>query len=480
ARTLPNAAPGVSRPAFAPGAHDIGIVHLGLGAFHRAHQAVYTDDAIAADGGDWRIAGVGMRSTTTAEALAAQDGFFTVLERGPDAAPPRIIGSLGEALSLVRDRGAVEARLAAPKTKIITLTITEKGYRRDPKTGGLLIDAPDIAQDLATPNAPATVPGLLAQALKRRYDGQASGVTLLSCDNLMDNGAALRAVVTEIFVQSYPELRSWIEDEVRFPSSMVDRITPRAGEDDRTDAERAIGLHDAAPVACEPFRQWVIEENFAAGRPRWEAGGALLVRDVEAHERLKLRMLNGAHSLLAYAGHVAGYTTISDCLATPSLRGLCSVYLDHVRASLAPVPGLDYADYAASVMQRFENPRILHATAQVAADGSEKMPVRVFSAAEDALEHGEPITAFAFATALWFRYLLGWTEAGAPYALNDPKEREIRAAVGRNGAAAEILQRLLSIDGLLPTPLFAEERWTGEVVAILDRILKDGVIETAQ
>lgn len=479
AATLARGAKGAKRPGYTPSSHGIGIVHLGLGAFHRAHQAVYTDTALAQAGGDWRILGVSMRSIETAQDLAAQDGLYTLLERGADGPRARLIASIAAARALRRDRAAILHQLCATDTRIISLTVTEKAYGHAPQTGGLDLTHPEITQDLMTPETPHSVPGLLVQSLRHRRENGAGGVTLLSCDNLPENGRILRRVVQDFAAQVAPDLRGWIEDHVRFPATMVDRITPQSTPADREEATRLTGLSDSAPVQCEAFSQWVLEDDFPHGRPAWEQAGAIFAPDVTPYEHMKLRMLNGSHSLLAYAGHVAGLETVSSCLGNAPLRAILTQHLAAVSQGLSPLPGLDYADYAKALIARFENPNIAHATYQIAMDGSQKMPQRIFAPAEEARAAGAPLDTYAFATAAWLRYLLGRTEDGTHYALRDPRETEIAEGLESARSAPEVCAALLRMPGLLPVPLFADRDWLEAVEAALASILRDGVIATA-
>lgn len=480
AARLSRVKPGVARPGYSPAAHGIGIVHLGLGAFHRAHQAVYTDTALAEAGGDWRILGVSMRSTETATQLADQDGLYTLLERGADGVRPRLIASLAAARALRTERAAILRQLCAPATRIISLTVTEKAYGISAQSGGLDPDLPAIAADLANPDRPATVPGLLVQALRQRRETEAGGVTLLSCDNLPENGHVLRRVVRDFAQEAAPNLVGWIDDHVAFPATMVDRITPQTTEADLAEAQALCGLRDTAPVQCESFSQWVLEDDFPHGRPQWEAAGAIFASRVTPYEHMKLRMLNGSHSLLAYAGHAAGLDTVSACLDTPPLRACLTRHLRVVSAGLSPLPGLDYGDYAQALIARFENPSIAHATYQIAMDGSQKMPPRIFAPAAEALARGAPVRTYAFATACWLRYLLGETETGTGYPLRDPKEAEIARALSGTRRAEDILSALADLPGLLPPELFAAPDWREAVTGLLRAILSDGVIRTAE
>lgn len=295
-----------SLPGYTPSEHGTGIVHLGVGAFHKAHQAMYTDTALAAAGGDWRITGVSLRGTAAADALNPQHGLYTLVERGPDGTRGRVIAAIDRVIAATRDRAAVLDAMTDPATRIVSLTVTEKAYGIDRAAGAVDPSHPAIAADLADPRAPAGAVGLIVEALRRRRAAGARPFTALCCDNLPDNGGLLRTGVLDFAGRIDPELRRWIEDEGRFPATMVDRITPAATEATLGAAEDLTGCRDLAAVETEPFTQWVIEDRFADGRPAWELGGALFVDDVAPFERMKLRMLNGSHSMLAYAGFLSG------------------------------------------------------------------------------------------------------------------------------------------------------------------------------
>ncbi|SFR01455.1 mannitol dehydrogenase family protein [Poseidonocella sedimentorum] len=464
----------VQRPAYRREAHGPGIVHIGLGAFHKAHQAVYTDDALAASAGDWRIIGVSLRSTAPAEELTPQDGLYTILERSSGGTRARVIGSLAAALSLRTDRAAVLAALRAPTTRIVSLTVTEKGYGIDRRTGGVNPEHPAIAADLANPDAPTGVAGLLVWALKARRAAGIAPFSVLCCDNLPENGAMVRALLADFARRAAPELVDHIETEVAFPATMVDRITPARGPETLQLAEDLTGFQDAAAVETEAFHQWVIEDRFPSGRPDWAAGGALFVEDVRPFEEMKLRMLNGAHSMLAYTGFLAGHKYVRDVMADAALAPLVRRHLAAAAATLDPLPGVDFAAYAEDLAQRFANPHLAHETYQIAMDGSEKMPQRVFAPALDALRRGQSLDAFAFATAAWMRYTLGRRDDGHAYDLRDP----LGAALQRDPApetAVALIAHLNSLPGLIPEALQTNAVWQSSVETALNTMLRNGM-----
>ena len=453
-----------------------GIVHLGTGAFHKAHQAVYTDTALARSGGDWMITGVSLRSADVANALNPQDGLYTLLVRGPEGVAPRVIGSIARVLVAPQDPGAVLEILAAPATKIVSLTITEKGYGLDSATGGLDRSFAPAAADLATPERPQSAVGFIVEALRLRRERGLGGFTVLCCDNLPNNGKVVRRLVGEFAAARDPELAAFIARSVTFPSTMVDRITPASTETTFADTLALTGREDLAAVETEPFSQWIVEDDFAAGRPDWEAGGALFVSDVAPYEKMKLRMLNGAHSMLAYSGFLAGHKYVRDVMGDADLSLLIARHMDAAARTLDPVPGVDTEQYAAELRTRFANPAIAHQTYQIAMDGTQKLPQRILEPATIALERGWPLDAYAFAIAAWMRYALAVTEAGEAYALRDPREAEIRALAGgpERGAGA-VVEALIGLPGLFPAALRDASDFREAVARRLGVMLSEGI-----
>ncbi len=443
----------VARPGYERSALRAGIVHLGIGAFARGHLAAATEAAIEATGDlRWGIVGVSLRSPDTADALAPQRGLYTLAIRDADAAGrPRealqVIGNLVDLLVAPRDPAAVVARIAHDHTRIVSLTVTEKGYLRDPLGGGLWLDHPDIAHDLADAAAPRSAIGFIVRGLQARRAAGLPPLTLMSLDNLAGNGQVLRGLVLGFAGRVDPALRDWIEAHCSFPDSMVDRIVPRTTDADRTAIGAALGCSDAWPVLGEPFFDWAVEDRFVAGRPEWQRGGAGFVADVKPFELRKLRMVNGAHSTLAYLGVVAGHATVDRAIAEPALRDAVDAMLrDEVAPTLAALPGLDLDAYRARLLQRFANPALQHATRQIAMDGSQKLPPRLLGALAERLSAGLPITRLALAVAGWLHYLRGVDEAGRTYAIDDPLADELVALHARADALGD------------PDPLAAERR----------------------
>lgn len=468
--------PSVASPSYDRDALKSGIVHLGTGAFHKAHQAAATDDALAASGGDWMITGVSLRSGDVAEQLNPQDGLYTLLVRGPDGVAPRVFGSIRNVLVAPREPEAVMTALKSPEIKIVSLTITEKGYGVDPKTGGLDAEHPSIAPDLANPRAPVGAVGYLVEGLRQRRANGLAPFTVLTCDNLPHNGKVLQRLVIEFAEKIDPALAAYIREHVPFPSTMVDRITPASTETTYEDAKSLTGFDDLAAVETEPFTQWVIEDRFIAGCPDWAAAGVIFADNVEPYEKMKLRMLNGAHSMLAYSGFVAGYKYVRDVMGDAALAKLVARQMQAAAATLDPVPGVDLDQYAADLQERFANPAIAHLTYQIAMDGTQKLPQRLIEPAIQTLRSGGSLDAYAFAVAAWMRYCLGMTETGETYALRDPREAEITALLdGAGRDAGSIVDRLMSLPGLFPEQLGGVPQWRAAVQSKLESILADGM-----
>ncbi|HZX06313.1 mannitol dehydrogenase family protein [Kribbella sp.] len=427
-------------PAIDPKALSVGIVHLGIGAFHRAHQAVVTERAAVATGETrWGITGVSQRSTTVRDQLAPQDGLYSVLERGLGDPSIQVIGSVRDVLTAPEDPDAVVARIADPAVSVVTLTVTEKGYRA--AGDGLNLDDPEIRADL-TGRPPRTVIGQLAAALARRDEP----LTILSCDNLVANGPFLRKLMTDYFdaLGKVPEAF----EATRFPASMVDRIVPATTDADRDDAARMLGVRDEAVVVAEPFLQWVIENDFAGPRPAWERGGAVLTADVAPWEQAKLRMLNATHSMLAYLGALRGYETIAEAVRDDELGTLARrLMTDDVIPTLTPPDGLDLAAYGETVLERFENPALKHRTRQVAMDGSVKLPVRMLGTVDDRLATGAEPDTISLAVAAWMVYVLKTPD------LDDPQSSHLKSATAGITTPTQLVDALLAIDTIFPPAL---------------------------
>ncbi|QJF52539.1 mannitol dehydrogenase family protein [Roseobacter ponti] len=476
--------PGIKGPGYDPARAGTGIVHFGPGAFHRAHQAACTDAALTRSSGDWRILGVSLQSTAVADALSEQDGRYTLVTRpGPGSTPHlQVIGSIAGALAAVRCTDGVLAALQNPATRIVSMTVTEKAYGLDRATGRLDPGHPAVRDDLVRPDTPTGLAGLITEGLRRRRAANTGPFTVLCCDNLPDNGSMVRNVILDFARRTDASLADWIAEHVTFPATMVDRITPAPTADLRAEVADLLGSADNAAVETEPFTQWVIEDRFCAGRPDWEAGGALFVSDVAPFENMKLRMLNGAHSLIAYTGVLCGFPFVRDAIGNPQLRAVVRRHMQAAAATLDPIGGFDFDGYADDLMQRFANPQIAHKTAQIAMDGSQKMPQRIFAPALAAKTRGLDITPFATATAVWLRYTAGLTPDGQRYEVQDPRSDELRGLHAGGADARGITARLAALPGLLPEGLSGDPGWNdavaqklapmlqGDAAAILDAV----------
>ena len=471
--TLERLRVGVARPAYARDSLGVGIVHLGIGAFFRSHLAQHTDEALEAAGGSWRICGVSLRTGNAVSPLTQQDGLYTVLARGANGNDVRVVGSIARAYLLAESRAQIEKALVHGGTKIVSLTVTEKAYCYDRGTG--MVDArnPGIAHDLANPDTPVTAAGLIVQALARRRDASLQPFAVMSCDNLLGNGRTTRSVVCSLAGLMDEKLASWIEDVVSFPSTMVDRITPATTESTLTDVKALIGLEDGAAVECEEFRQWVVEDRFPHGRPAWEEAGAIMVSDVTRYEEMKLRMLNGAHSLLAYAGHVAGYRYVGDCMECEVLGEIVRLHMDCASESLSPLDGISYGAYRDELCERFRNPALAHETYQIAADGTQKMPQRIFAPAADALRANKTLATYAFACAAWVRFCQGVAEDGSSYEVKDPIAGKFASCLEAGSAMARV-NALMELTGFADSE--AVSVLAKQAAGVLEEIEKGGVL----
>ncbi|WBQ02711.1 mannitol dehydrogenase family protein [Kribbella sp. CA-293567] len=444
--------PAGHRPDVDPAGLSVGIVHLGLGAFHRAHQAVFTEQAAAISGStSWGICGVSQRSAAVREQLAPQDGLYSVLTRGQGDPSIRVIGSIREVLTAPEDPGAVVDRIADPAVSVLTLTVTEKGYRAA-AAGGLDLTDPEIQADLAG-RPPRTVVGQLAAGLARRAAHGSPPLTVVSCDNLVANGPFLRRLM-EGYAAASPDAKQLLEQlaTARFPASMVDRIVPATTDADRDEAAALLGVRDEAVVVAEPFLQWVIEDDFAGARPDWDKAGAILTGDVAPWEQAKLRMLNATHSMLAYLGGLRGYETIAEAVRDEELAGLAQQLMtDDVIPTLTPPDGLDLTEYGATVLKRFANPALKHRTAQVGMDGSAKLPVRLLGTVRDRLAvNAEPRLA-ALAVAAWMVSVAKATETGT--VLDDPQANKLQTAVSSATGTAAVVDALLGVESVFGADL---------------------------
>ena len=456
-----------------------GIVHFGPGAFFRAFNAIYTQDAMEAEGGDWGIVAVSLKSPGARDQLKPQGGVYTAVERGPGGDTRRIITSVTDVLVAPESPSTVVALLGDPAVKIVSLTVTEKGYCHNPASGALDTSHPDIAADLADPSAPRSAVGFIVAGLAARRTAGTPPFTVLTCDNLPSNGHIARGVVLEFARRVNPDLADWIEKHGAFPSTMVDRITPATTEADLAELEAATGYRDPAAVFHEPFRQWVIEDRFAMGRPAWERAGAQIVRSVEAHETMKLRCLNGTHSALAYLGYLAGHETIAETIADPGFAAFCTHLWQHEILPTVPQPeGENLRAYAEALLQRYRNPSIRHRTWQIAMDGSQKLPQRILGTIRDHLAKEQVPQGLCLVVAAWMRYVGGVDEQSQPIDVRDPLEARLKQLSDSASDDAERVAALLGVAEVFGEDLPQSEIFRSEVLRRLMQLTTDGAAAT--
>lgn len=437
----------VSVPKYDRGTVAPGIVHLGVGAFHRAHQAAYVDACLASGDTDWGIVGVSLRSPDTRDALAPQDGLYTLAVRDSAGEQLQAVGSILSLLVAPEDPGAVLGALADPRTRIVTLTITEKAYLRA-ADGALDKSHPDILHDLANPGSPKTAHGFLAGALARRRAAGTPPFTVLCCDNLPANGATLHGLLSAFAgLRDDPALAGHIAADVAFPSSMVDRIVPATTDADRARIAGELGVEDAWPVMTEPFCQWVVEDRFPGGRPAWEKFGVTMVEDVRPFEEMKLRLLNGAHSGIAYLGLLSGHATVDRAFADPAIRQ----FVDRLWAEAIPTlpqdAGLDTIAYTAELAERFSNTALAHRTAQIANDGSQKLPQRIIASALARLDAGVLPEQLSLVVAAWIAACQARGATLPQGHFTDPLDAALGELFARNPPAAETATAVFDLAG---------------------------------
>lgn len=457
-----------------------GIVHLGIGGFHRAHQAVYTDALIASGDPRWGITGASLRSTGAHDALAPQDGLYTVRRCGPDGEHLRVIGSVAGvlALPLAGHRERLTDRLASADVQVVTLTITEKGYCLD-ADGDLDWAHPDIEHDLQHPDAPRSAPGVLAQGLARRAAAKTGPVTVLSCDNLSRNGALCGNAVRSLIAAQNADLQNWAAEQVSFPSSMVDRIVPQT-QPETIDAFAArAGYRDAALIDCEPFKQWVIEDRFAGERPAWDRVGAQFARDVGPFERAKLRFLNASHSALAYLGLLAGYRYIHEALGDPTLaRFLRGLMAHDITPAVRCPAAMDVPGYKASILERFGNAAVPYRTSQVGSDGSQKLPQRLYPTVAYHLQKGTPIARPCLVIAAWLACLREPALACPPEGISDPGAAQVAELAGAHCSNQELVSAIAQQTDLFGA-LGREEPFQLALTESMNALDQHGVLSAA-
>jgi mannitol 2-dehydrogenase len=421
--TLSSLPPSIAVPTYNRGALRPGIVHIGCGNFHRAHMAVYLDDLFQmGQGHNWAILGAGVREgdAQMRDVLAGQDYLSSVVERSPAGISGRVIGSMTGFVPVEAGNAALISAMSDAAIRIVSLTVTEGGYYIDPNTGTFAPDHPDIRHDAANPTAPNTVFGAIVAALVARRKGGLAAFTVMCCDNLPHNGHVTRDAVVGLARLSDPVVAEWIAQSVAFPNSMVDRITPATGDKERALA-RSLGIDDAAPVTCEPFRQWVMEDNFPAGRPALEKVGVTFTPRVDAFETMKIRILNGGHAIIAYPAGLLDIHYVHDAMADPLIRAFLDRILEtEVLPIVPPVPGVALPEYKALIIDRFSNPEVADTIRRLCLDGSNRQPKFIIPSIRDAIAENRKMQGLILLSALWCRYCFATTESGAAIAPNDP------------------------------------------------------------
>lgn len=442
AATLPQLPSSVRQPQYDRGSVNPGLVHIGVGGFFRAHQAVYADELFET-GGDpqWGYCGIGLLppDTRMRDALQSQDFLYTVVERDGTASRPRVIGSMVEYLFAPESPTLVIEKLASAQTKIISLTITEGGYHINQKTGGFDLDHPSVRYDLDNPDHPKGIFGFLAASLALRMRTHGSPVTLMSCDNIQGNGDLLKKHLLAFAEQCDPKLSAWIATNCSFPNSMVDRITPGTSKADCASFTAEFGIADQWPVMTETFSQWVLEDHFVAGRPAWEEVGVQFTDDVAAYEKIKLRILNGSHQALTYIGMLLGHTYVHEATNDPQIRKLVELMLQReVLPSLTAMPGMELGAYQKKVLERFANPAIRDPLFRISTYGASGIPQFLLPSVEDQLKRGQaPLLSFVIAS--WFRCLAGQDDAGREIRLADPMAPALRKIAYRAQQDPEVI-----------------------------------------
>lgn len=426
----------ISTPTYQRSAMGVGIVHIGVGGFHRSHQAMYLDRLMTSGQDlDWAIRGVGVlpHDRKIVDALNGQDGLYTLVIKHPEGRlEPRLIGSITGLAHLCDDPSGVVEQMAQESVRIVSLTITEGGYLIDPATGEFDVGHPSIQPDLQPGAEPATAFGLVTAALALRRRRGVAPFTVMSCDNVPGNGDVARRAVVSFARLLDPDQADWIEATVAFPNSMVDRITPVTTDADRAALADQFGVQDRWPVVCEPFAQWVLEDNFPTGRPAWQDVGVQLVQDVAPYELMKLRMLNAGHQVVCYLGALAGFSYCHEVCQDPTFRALLDAFmLSEAAPTLAPVPGVDLDDYRRTLIERFANPCVRDTLARLCADTSDRIPKFLLPSVRDNLAHAGSIEVSALVLAAWARYAEGVDDAGHPIEVVDPLREQLMAAARR-------------------------------------------------
>lgn len=469
----------VAKPTYDRNLVRPGIVHLGIGAFHRAHQAAYIDTLLD-NHPEWGIVGASLRRPDTKQALDPQDGLYTLAVRDGHGTSCHIVGAVLSVIDATEDGEQLLELMASPGIRIVSLTVTEKGYCHDPATGELDENHPDIVHDLAHAATPRSAPGFIVEAVARRKAAGVAPFAVMSCDNLPSNGQTCARIVRKLAALRDTELGSYVSEKVSFPGTMVDRIVPATTDEDRALVADRLGVEDAWPIMTEPFTQWVIEDDFPNGRPPFERVDARMVADVEPFELMKLRMLNGSHSSLAYLGYLAGYETVSETVHDTSFRRLISQLMSEEIAPTLDLPDVNLGGYREQLIERFENPALKHRTWQIAMDGSQKLPQRLLGTIRDRIAAGLAYDRLALGVAAWMRYASGTDENGNPVDVRDPlSDRFEVITAAADGDAALLAGGFFALDSVFGD-LAENESFRDKVTEKLEMLSDLGAKETVK
>jgi fructuronate reductase len=457
-----------------------GIVHLGIGAFCRCHIAEYIDNLLAHDP-SWGIIGASLKRPDTRNALVTQDFLYTLVVRSAEGTTTRVIGSVLGVLDAQTQKSELLEAMTDPRIRIVSLTVTEKGYCHNPATGELDPNHPDIRYDLEHPERPVSAPGLIVRAIELRQRAGIAPFTVLCCDNLPSNGETAARVVAGFAALRSSALGRYVSSEVAFPSTMVDRIVPATTDEDRQFVRSSTGFSDLWPVVTEPFTQWVIEDKFPAGRPKFETVGAEMVSDVKPFELMKLRMLNGSHSTLAYLGYLAGYQFVSEAIANPDFHALIHGLMSVEVMPTLPMDAGRLGRYRDALLERFDNPALKHRTWQIAMDGSQKLPQRLLGTIRDRLSNNQPVVRSALGVAAWMRYVTGVDEQGSPIDVKDPMSAQLRdIAESARRDPVRLVDGLLGLREVFSSDLPQNQTFREILIGHMKALFENGAIRTVE
>ena len=476
--TLSRLPQAIRRPTYDRTELQCGVVHIGVGAFHRAHQAPLFDALAQAGDMRWGIVGASLRSSAVRDALAPQDCLYSVTVEDGEDRQTQVVGALRHIFVTPETPQRLINAIASPEAKLVTVTVTEKGYKLDAASGTLLDDDTDVRSDLVSLDTPRTLPGYLVAGLKLRHERRLEPLTIISCDNMAENGRKLQASVAQVARAHDPALGDWVQERCAFPNTMVDRIVPASSEADIARTASKLDLLDAAAVRAEPFSQWIIENRFAGERPDLDV--AVFTADVTPFERAKLRLLNGAHSAMAYLGGLAGIATVDEFVSEEWGGALIELLWDEVQPTLAPPPELDLAAYRLQLMGRFRNSALHHRLTQIAMDGSQKIPQRLAAPAVETMDSGGAPDALALTIAAWMRWQAGHDDSGRRFLVDDPLASTTQRLIESATNPSDQVSALLSISSVFPERLSADMTFREQVAGHLESLQRIGARATAQ